>query len=59
MKKYQLWFDFVDNEEKAENVIKEYNKRATPYQKRAYKGHYMPWVSSDGQEEKIIVWTSI
>lgn len=58
--KYQLWYTFCDTEAEAKQIIADYNRMATTYQRRKYKGRYMPYKFQDPRDEHInyIVWTS-
>ena len=58
-RKYQIDFTFTETEEQAKRIIANYNKTATPYQKRKYKGHFTPWEAQDGKSNAhFVVWTS-
>ena len=55
-KKYQLWFDFFDTMEQAENYKRNFLKTKSSYYRRNKRISILPWTSSDGSEHKIIMW---
>lgn len=56
MTKYRQTFDFVNTEAEAiEKVIAE-NTTGTRYKRKNLPARYTPWNSSDGRENKFIVW---
>ena len=55
-KKYQLWFDFFDTMEQAENYKRNFLKTKSSYYRRNKRISILPWTSADGSEHKIIMW---
>jgi len=55
-RRLQLTFDFVDTTEQAQSLCEKRNKESSRYCRRKYPAHYTPWISSDGNEHKFIVW---
>jgi hypothetical protein len=47
MKKYRLTFQYTDTEQQAQQLVKELNATATPYQRRRYPAHYTPVAYDD------------
>ena len=54
--RYQLWFDFFDTKEQAEQKKEEVLKRHNTYYRKHKKFSIHDWVSADGTEKKIIMW---
>lgn len=57
MKRYGLWYDFVDTEEEAVELTARHNRNATRYIRKNKPAHYTRWSSQDGSENKFIVWS--
>ena len=47
MKKYRLTYQYTDTEQQAQQLVKELNATATPYQRRRYPAHYTPVTYDD------------
>lgn len=59
MKKYNLWFDFVNTEEEARALTEYKNRTATPYQRRRYPAHFTEWspLTEEPDSAKFVVWS--
>lgn len=54
MKRYRRTFTFCETEDQAKRFCEAENKRR--YIRSHHPAHYAKWSSSDGKEQKFIVW---
>lgn len=57
MRKYRNTFEFVDTEQEAVKRCAVINSRYTAYMRKNHPASFTPWSSSDGKEQKFIVWS--